>query len=389
MRSESRERVSVATSARTDFPSAIAESACKGIPYTVPIGSDPFDAPIGSDPWCDANFDQSSIALRRLIWRLLSDTFTTVMMSRSFIGLVLASTVGLTPLEEPESAEQRSPRSIAEELLAADRAHSAAARGMTAADAVGSFVTADVIVPAPGGVFLRGRDSLLAQMHANPDNRGAQLAWAPYRVGVSADGTHGFTYGWMTLTRKDSSRVPMKYLTYWIKGPSGWKAAAFKRAARANAPTPDTLLPPVLPSASIGATSDEAIIARHARSLAAAEKSFSDLAGSVGLGEAFRRNADTEAMNMGGPQNATFLLGPDEIGRGVGGGDTSPSTITWAADERVLVASSGDLGVSVGWINIPPRAATATSPAAPGGRVPFFTVWLRRGAQDPWRFIAE
>jgi hypothetical protein len=303
--------------------------------------------------------------------------------------MIAAASVMLALPAAREPVEQQSPRAIADELLGADRSFSTRAREMTAVDAIGSFVAADVIVPSPGGVFLRGRDSLLAQLQANPDDRSARLTWAPYRVGVSADGTHGFTYGWMTLTRADSSKVPMKYLTYWIKGPAGWRAAAFKRAPRTNSPIPDTLLPPVLPASSVAANHDAATIERHERSLAAAEKAFSDLAARVGLGEAFRRNADADAMNMGGPQSPTFLLGPDAIGHGVGGGDTSPSTLTWAADERVRVASSGDLGVSVGWINIPARPATSTSPASPGGRVPFFTVWLRRGTKEPWRFIAE
>ena len=36
-------------------------------------------------------------------------------------------------------------------------------------------------------------------LRANPDNAGARLEWAPIRGGISADGQHGFTFGYMTV----------------------------------------------------------------------------------------------------------------------------------------------------------------------------------------------
>ncbi len=285
------------------------------------------------------------------------------------------------------STAVRTPAQAAAELIAADRAFATGAANKNVIDAIGALVAPDVVAPAPGGVLAKGRDSLLAILRRNPDNLASRLTWSPYRVGVSADGLHGFTYGWMTMTKPDSTRVPLKYLAYWVKGPAGWKAVAYKRVVRAAGPVPDDILPPIVPRAEVAPTTDQRVITGHATSLADAERAFSALAGKVGLGEAFRQNADVDAMNMGSPQNPLFLLGPDAIGQAVGGGSTGPSPLTWGPDEKVVVASSGDLGVTVGWINLPPQPSGGAS-ASPA-KIPFFTIWMRRGPDQPWKFVAE
>lgn len=62
-------------------------------------------------------------------------------------------------------------------------------------------------------------------------------------------------------------------------------------------------------------------------------------------------------------------------------GDVARAPIEWSAD-RVIVAGSGDLGVTIGMIR--PNAPSATRRA-----IPFFTIWRRDGAARPWRYIAE
>ena len=59
------------------------------------------------------------------------------------------------------------------------------------------------------------------------------------------------------------------------------------------------------------------------------------------------------------------------------------STVSWAADE-VIVADSGDLGVTIGMIRR--NAAAAGDGAAP---VPFFTIWRRNSPGQLWAYIAE
>jgi hypothetical protein len=127
-------------------------------------------------------------------------------------------------------------------------------------------------------------------------------------------------------------------------------------------------------------------MARLVEELKGVERSFSRDAQAMGLGPAFVRYAAPDAMNAGGPTDAAFRFGPDSIGAGVGGGVTAGTTVTWEPTEA-LVASSGDLGVTLGIITIT-NAASAGVPATTN-KVPYFTVWRRAGPGAPWRFVAE
>ena len=71
------------------------------------------------------------------------------------------------------------------------------------------------------------------------------------------------------------------------------------------------------------------------------------------------------------------------IGAAVSGDSNEPSPVSWSADD-VLVAPSGDFGVTFGMIrpNGPPPEG---QPAA----IPFFTIWMRDGPDQPWRYVAE
>lgn len=265
-----------------------------------------------------------------------------------------------------------------DDLIATDRGYAQRAKNANVVDALGGMFAADVFFVGYGAIH-PGRDSALARLRAVPENVTGRLEWAPIRGGVSGDGQHGFTYGFMTLYRADSTKTAMKYLSYWVKKPDGWKVAVFKRGARGDGEAPTALREPSLPSKSVAPTKDAMIVAQHAKALGDAERDFSALAGKIGLGAAFTQNAAPDAMNMGGPI-PNFLFGPQEIGAGVGAGETGPSTLTWGPD-TVLVASSGDLGVTIGWINIPARDNQ------PARRVPFNTIWKKVGGV--WKFVAE
>jgi hypothetical protein len=238
---------------------------------------------------------------------------------------------------------------------------------------------ADVVMSAMGA-FHNSREAALMQLRSVPENLNGRLEWTPLRGGVSADGQHGFTFGFMTLVRADSTRLPLKYLAYWVRKPGGWKVAVYRRAVRPAGEVSPAEREPSLPERSVDVTRDATIIARHARELGDAERNFSTLAGKIGLGPAFTKNAAPDAMNMGGPQSAEFLFGPEAIGAGVGAGQTGPSTLTWGPD-TVLVASSGDLGVTIGHIVAPGPSGQ------PARRIPFFTVWKKVGGV--WKFVAE
>jgi hypothetical protein len=58
--------------------------------------------------------------------------------------------------------------------------------------------------------------------------------------------------------------------------------------------------------------------------------------------------------------------------------------VHWSS-EVAVVASSGDLGISFGYI----RPHGAPPAGAPPQGQPFFTIWTRASPTAPWRYIAE
>ena len=296
-------------------------------------------------------------------------------LRRAFRFALAAGLSAVTPLAAQTPAE------IADELLATDRAFAAAA-GTDLLLALSGMFSADVILPAPGGVFVRGRDAALDLLRTNPANVWSRASWAPLRVGVSADGLHGFTFGYMTILRTDSTEALAKYMTYWERQPEGWRARAWKRAPREAADVPGQTMEPALPTRLVEPATDPAAVRAYEESLAEAERSFSRDAQSIGLGAAFVRYGSPDAVNMG-PPNGPFLVGAEAIGRMVGEGEPADgSSVSWGPDEGVIVASSGDLGITFGLIR-------SNDPASDAPPFPFFTIWRRASPDEPWRYVAE
>lgn len=303
---------------------------------------------------------------------------------------VILTACGEGPPSDPpagaqdQATEAADPAGVVGSLLDADRAFAAAAADTGLVDALGAMFAADVVMPLPDGSFARSREAALDALRAQPTNAGARLSWAPLRGGVSADGLHGFTFGTMTLTSGDGTTTPLKYLAYWVRGTDGWRVAAYKRARAGVGDPPSSMLDPSLPAAMVRPVADSVTLAAHAESLRLAEQAFSDEAQTIGLGPAFARHGHPDAMNMGGPDAPGFTLGAEAIGQTIGAGAPSPtSPVSWSADQ-VLVASSGDLGVTFGFI----RSNEPGAGGPPNG-FPFFTVWRRNGPGEPWRYIAE
>lgn len=178
---------------------------------------------------------------------------------------------------DPASA----PAAVADELLAIDRAFAAASERTDVAAGLAPMLAEDVVMPVPGG-FAVGRDSVLAAIRAAPPNQSARLGWTPVRVGISADGRHGFTLGYFTLRGADGSSTTGKYLTYWVKGAEGWRAAVLRRR-RADGTPALTELPPALPPRGVAPSNDSAAIGRYRQSLDTAERAFSRDAQRIGL----------------------------------------------------------------------------------------------------------
>ena len=281
------------------------------------------------------------------------------------------------------AAAAASPQSVVDELLAADRAFAAASAKTDLVSGLTAMFADDVVIPRPPGEFVDGKRAVAEALRANADNLTARTDWTPIRGGVSADGQHGFTFGYMTIHRQDGSDLPLKYLSYWVRQSDGWRVVAFKRTRMAAAPPSREPIAPALPARLVEPTKDAGRLAEAKQSLDRAERSFSNDAQKIGIGKAFAQYGSTDAINLGRPDDPGFVTGSENIGRMVAQGvpeGTSP--VAWAP-ERVIVASSGDLGVTIGWIV--PNASSTDRPA----KNPFFTIWRRADVTAPWKYVAE
>lgn len=276
-------------------------------------------------------------------------------------------------------AAEAGPQAAVDSLLAADRAFAAAAANVDVVTALSAMFADDVIMPTPARSFARGKAAAVEVLRANPANLVSRTSWTPVRGGVSADGQHGFTYGFMTTSEAGKPDRPAKYLAYWVWKPEGWRVAAYRRVGRPAGAIDTAVLPPALPAKLVPV--DAGAVAGHASTLADAERAFAAEAQKIGLGPAFAKWGRADAVNMG--QGAGFDIGAATIARGLGTDASSP--VNWGPDEGTLVASSGDLGVNFGYL----RLNVAPPPGQPGGPAPFFTVWRRDSPAEPWRYIAE
>lgn len=305
---------------------------------------------------------------------------------RGKLVIVKTSTILLLALiaSSPVASAAVTPQAAVDELLAADRAYSAASAKTDLISGLAAMFAADVVMPNPGGLAY-GSAKAIEVLRANPVNAGARTDWWPVRGAVSADGLDGFTLGLMTVYQADGTRLPLKYMSYWRKQKDGWKVLAFKRGRRTKDDVSMPMMTPLLPKQIVAPTTDEKLIATYRASLGNAERAFSNDAQSMGIGAAFKQYGSPDAVNMGGPDTPTFIIGNEAIGEHVGAsaGGQSGAGSAWGP-ETLFVASSGDLGVSIGYI-VPHQPGPDGKPV----RLPFFTIWRRASVTDPWRYVAE
>src|SRR4051794_19865070 len=158
-----------------------------------------------------------------------------------------ATAMGLVVLAGALVIAASSPQNAVDELIAADRAFSAASAKTDLVSGLSAMFAADIVIPNPPGTFAEGKDAVIAALRANADNATSRTEWTPVRGGISADATHGFTVGFMTVHRGDGTSLPLKYLAYWIKLPEGWRVAAYKRVRAGEGSPSLALMPPALP----------------------------------------------------------------------------------------------------------------------------------------------
>lgn len=291
------------------------------------------------------------------------------------LAIVLAATL---------DARQATPETIVQELLASDRAFSVASGQADVVSGLSAMFADEIVLTHAGGI-VSGKAGAVEVLRQNKANTGAKIEWTPLRAAISGDGRHGFTAGFMTLRPADGTTVPLKYLAYWEKQPAGWRVLVYKRGP-AKAVPPLTPMANVLPARLVEPAKDASRIEQYRKSLADAESAFSNDAQKMGIGPAFAQYGSPDAVNLGGPDVAVFLVGNQAIGTAVGGGSTAPgSPVSWSPDVKTIVAASGDFGVTIG--HIVPNAPGPDGKPQPGR--PFFTVWHRANPTAPWRYIAE
>src|SRR4051812_30551926 len=151
-----------------------------------------------------------------------------------------------------------SPQSAVDELLAADRAFSAASAKTDLVTGLTAMFAADVVIPNPPGQWAEGKPAVVALLSANADNARSRTEWTPVRGGVSADGQQGFTAGFMSLHRGDGATIALKYLAYWVKGADGWRVVAYKRVRAGEGSASSAMMAPALPAAIVPVSTDPA-----------------------------------------------------------------------------------------------------------------------------------
>lgn len=263
-------------------------------------------------------------------------------------------------------------------LLAADRAWAQSAAKQSFPDAIAGMLVDDGFVMLARGRSAQGPAAVRVALAPEAASRGT---WYPSWGAVSADGTQGFTLGFLVVTPAEGAPLPGKYLAYWKRTPDGWRVVAYKRRPRASGDVPRELVQPLLPTAPKTSSTHEAIVA----SVDARERAFSDAAQRTSLADAFASFGHPRAVNMGGPNDADFVVGPASIARAVGeGGPATGSSVSWWPD-RIVAADSGDLALSIGTLHLNEAPADASVPR----EFPFFTVWYRAGGEGDWLYVAE
>lgn len=264
-------------------------------------------------------------------------------------------------------------------LLAADRAWAQDAATQSFPDAVAGALADDAFVMLARGRSAQGPAAVRAALAAES---GSHASWFPAWAGVSADGTQGFTLGYLEVTPAQGAPLPGKYLAYWRREAGGWRVVAYKRRPRAAGDVPREMAPPLVPT---DATGDAPALAEIEAGVAARERAFSDAAQRSSLADAFARFGHARAVNMGGPADAAMVVGPAAIARAVSGGEQATgSSVSWSSD-RIVAAASGDLALSIGML----RLNEAPKEAGVPREFPFFTVWYRAGGEGDWLYVAE
>jgi hypothetical protein len=287
----------------------------------------------------------------------------------SIAALALVGTSGVALAAPP-------PADAVQQLIDADRAFSTSAHGKNVVDSIAQFLADDAKSPKGDGTFAKSKQEIIDVLKSNPLNLVATADWAPVRGGISADATQGFTYGFFYIHVDGQPDRRAKYLAYWRKEAAGWRAIAYRRNV-SNAGTISTAMrDPSTPAVMLPVRPSPQLVSKYRDSLAARERAFSAHAHDVGLKQAFLDFGAPDAMNLNGG-SPDFAFGPTAIAAGLPA--DVPSPVIWGPDEGVVVSSTGDLGITFGYIR----------PTGSLGTIPYYTIWRRDSPNGEWQYVAE
>ena len=157
-------------------------------------------------------------------------------------------------------------KSGVDDLLAADRAFAAQSAKLDPVAGITAMLDADIATPVPGKGIVVGKAAVAEAFKASPAFASGHVTWAPVRAGISADGTQGFTFGFLSVGSGDTARRDRKYLAYWIKRAAGWRVVTYRQQPREAGAVSTAMLPPALPGFTARPKTDAALIATNTAS---------------------------------------------------------------------------------------------------------------------------
>jgi ketosteroid isomerase-like protein len=267
------------------------------------------------------------------------------------------------------------------------RADTQLSRAMTHAGPVEGFtrsVAGDLTYLHPGQEILVGRGNVLTFLKANYSDYQPGISTGLRRVAgdVSADGTLGYTFGWLdeTKTPKGSTAVELgygRYVALWRRQGRDWEVEVFLRQNGASplAPPPPNAL---IVDGEPGVKSRDHRAA-HEVTASVADARFADASLARGYSVAFDRYAADAAILVTAGEIFWNRAGVNEAFSGW----TPDQSLRWHP-LRAGAAGSGDLAWTVGHGNFHFNVGTPSEAKSPSK---YLTVWLR--TPEGWRFLID
>lgn len=268
------------------------------------------------------------------------------------------------------------------DLFAADAAHAADIAQLGVVDGVVHAMRGNALYLAAGLDIIQGRQNIREVIAAaNPDPAHTTLSLTLAGGDVSADGTFGFTFGWIERVAPEGVTYGT-YLATWERDDGEFRITAYyTRSSPFPHIPPRAGFPLFLGGAGAGGVPHPDGVEQQRRSVAAADSAFAALSVEQGFSVAFPTWSADFLMAFG--RNFVGFDGKQEITDAYAGW-TPAETLDWKP-VFAAASASGDLGVTVGTATDTYRKADGTVSVAYSK---YLTLWARQ-ADGAWRFIAD